>query len=80
MKTSTLIIFIAGLLLISSFFNAEHFIEKENTNTGTAGNAVTGFSIADGNVGKVVVGVGMILAVGLVGWFFIMKQMEASVI
>jgi len=78
MKTSTLILVIAATLLVSSLFNVENFMEKGSTATAASGNAITGFSVVDGNASKMVVGVSLVVAVALFGWFFIIKQTEAS--
>jgi len=78
MKTSSLVLLIAAVLLVSSLFNVENFIANDTSTKASAGNAVTGFSVADGSVSKLAVGISLILAVGLFGWFFIIKQTEAS--
>ncbi len=78
MKTSTTVLLIAAVLLVSSLFNVENFMENDTTATASSGNAITGFSVVDGNASKMVVGVSLIVAVGLFGWFFIIKQTEAS--
>jgi len=79
MKTSTLVLIIAFALLVSSLFNVENFINKDSAaDVSKVSNGVTGFSIADGSTSKIAVGIGLILAVALFGWFFIIKQTEVS--
>lgn len=78
MKTSTLVLLIASALLVSALFNVDNFINKDSSAVSSASNSVTGFSIADGSTSKIAVGIGLILAVALFGWFFIIKQTEAS--
>ena len=78
MKTSTLVMVIAATLLVSSLFNMENFIDNESKTSAAASNAITGFSVVDGSTSKLVVGVSLILAVALFGYFFIAKQTEAS--